>query len=75
MQFFIKLANSSTDELEVCALIQMLSNRKLRGTVYRRFLQPVFDLHELDSIEAAMSKIANFDPSVKVLATVYSEIS
>ena len=68
MQFFIKLANSSTDELEVCALKQMLSNRKLRGTVYKRFIQPVFDLHEFDSVETAMSKIANFNPSVFLTA-------
>ncbi|GAU94469.1 hypothetical protein RvY_06240 [Ramazzottius varieornatus] len=63
VQLYMKTARSSVDELEICALKQILADRKLRGTIYKRFLHPVFGLDESDSVEVSMAKISCFNHS------------
>ena len=68
IEFYIKLASKTDTELEFRALKQLLSNRKIQGTIYTRFLQPVFDLKNSDPVDVALAKIAKFNSSDFLLA-------
>ena len=57
IRYYQRTAAKEQSDLEHCALRQIFINKKYRGTIFIRFLKPVFNIFDSDLPEIAVQKI------------------